>query len=81
MLESASGAKPKYLRIWKRDFDILPSSTVTLEWGLSSQMQDMEKQRQEWEQELKYLQQNITPKQELRNAPFRTLRDHLIRFV
>ena len=44
-------------------------------------MQDMEKQRQESEQELKYLQQNITSEQELRNAPFRTLRDRLTRFV
>jgi len=53
-------------------------------------MQDMEKSRQEWEQELRYLQQNITPEQELRNAPLIAKRiagtgisdfAHLMRFV
>lgn len=32
-------------------------------------IQDMERSRQKWEQELRYLQRNITPEQGLRNAP------------
>jgi len=53
-------------------------------------MQDMEKSRQQWEQELRYLQQNVTPEQGLRNAPLIAKRiagtgisdfAHLMRFV
>ena len=53
-------------------------------------MQNLEKSRQQWEQELRDLQQNITPEQELRNAPLIAKRitgtgisdfAHLVRFV